>query len=66
MDDLERQDDILLSEMEDAGEEGGMLYEHFKVVADKGQQPVRVDKFLFEKLQHSSRNRITPRLPPSQ
>ena len=26
--------------------------------ADKGQAPVRVDKFLFEKLQHSSRNRI--------
>jgi 23S rRNA pseudouridine1911/1915/1917 synthase len=42
----------------DAADEGGMLYEHFRVVADKGQQPVRVDKFLFEKLQHSSRNRI--------
>ena len=34
------------------------LYEHFRVEADKGQVPVRVDKFLFEKLQHSSRNRI--------
>ncbi len=34
------------------------LYEHFRVEADKGQAPVRVDKFLFEKLQHSSRNRI--------
>ena len=59
MDDLELQDDILLNDLEDAADdEGGMLYEHFKVVADKGQQPVRVDKFLFEKLQHSSRNRI--------
>ncbi|MBP5278431.1 MAG: RluA family pseudouridine synthase [Prevotella sp.] len=58
MDDLELQEDVLLNELEDAADEGGMLYEHFKVVADKGQQPVRVDKFLFEKLQHSSRNRI--------
>ncbi len=36
----------------------GQLYEHFKVEVDRGQAPVRVDKFLFEKLQHSSRNRI--------
>ena len=34
------------------------LYEHFSITADKGQVAVRVDKFLFEKLQHSSRNRI--------
>ena len=34
------------------------LYEHFRIVADEGQKPLRVDKFMFEKLQHSSRNRI--------
>lgn len=34
------------------------LYEHFRLVADKGQEPMRVDKFLFVHLQHSSRNRI--------
>ena len=28
------------------------------MVVDKGQDPVRIDKFLFEHLQHSSRNRI--------
>ncbi|MBR2241875.1 MAG: RluA family pseudouridine synthase, partial [Prevotella sp.] len=39
-------------------EEQAQLYEHFRVVADKGQEPLRVDKFLFEHLQHSSRNRI--------
>lgn len=38
-------------------EEGG-LYEHFRFVADKGQQLLRVDKFLTERLQKSSRNRI--------
>ena len=34
------------------------LYEHFRVVADKGQSLLRVDKFLFDHLEHSSRNRI--------
>ena len=24
------------------------LYEHFRVVVDKGQSPVRIDKYLFE------------------
>ena len=36
----------------------GQLYEHFRIVADAGQVPLRVDKFLFEHMQHSSRNRI--------
>ena len=39
-------------------EEGGGLYEHFRVVADKGQQLLRVDKFLLEHLSDTSRNRI--------
>lgn len=39
-------------------DEGAQLYEHVRIVADKGQVPLRVDKFLFERLQHSSRNRI--------
>jgi len=34
------------------------LYEHFRLVADKGQEPLRVDRFMVEHLQHSSRNRI--------
>ena len=34
------------------------LYEHFRLVADAGQVPTRVDKFMVDKLQHSSRNRI--------
>ena len=39
-------------------EEESLLYEHFRIVADKGQEPMRVDKFLFVHLEHSSRNRI--------
>lgn len=34
------------------------LYEHFRFVADKGQALLRVDKFLSERLQNSSRNRV--------
>lgn len=41
-----------------ADDEQGQLYEHFRLVADPHQEPVRVDKFMTEKLQHSSRNRI--------
>lgn len=39
-------------------DDGNGLYEHFRFVADKGQQLLRVDKFLTERLQHSSRNRV--------
>lgn len=34
------------------------LFEHFRFEVDRGQKPVRIDKFLFERLVHSSRNRI--------
>lgn len=34
------------------------LYEHFRFVVDNGQEPLRIDKYMLEKLQHSSRNRI--------
>lgn len=34
------------------------LYEHFRVTVDRGQQPMRVDKFLFERIFNASRNRI--------
>ena len=38
------------------GQDG--LYEHFRVVVDKGQAPVRIDKYLFERIVNASRNRI--------
>jgi 23S rRNA pseudouridine1911/1915/1917 synthase len=50
--------DIELEEEEEAICESGELYEHFRVVADKGQALVRVDKFLFDRLTNASRNRI--------
>ena len=41
-----------------SADEEASLYEHFRVVADKGQELVRVDKFLIDHLPHASRNRI--------
>lgn len=47
------------SETEPADEElDERLYEHFRLVVDAGQATVRIDKFLTERMQHSSRNRI--------
>lgn len=40
------------------GSDGRELYEHFRFVADPGQTLLRVDKFLTERLQRSSRNRV--------
>jgi len=42
----------MINEVEDE------LFEHHRVVADKGQEPLRVDKFLLNRLEGTSRNRI--------
>ena len=49
--------DDTLDDLEPTGN-SGELYEHFKVVVDKGQSPVRIDKYLFERIVNASRNRI--------
>ena len=46
-----------LDDVEPVGDEA-QLYEHFRVVVDKGQEMMRVDKYLFDRLTNSSRNRI--------
>lgn len=38
--------------------DGRELYEHFRFTADKGQELLRVDKFLVLRMQHASRSRI--------
>ena len=48
-------DDITLSLDEEGGDQ---LYEHLRIEVDRGQVPLRIDKFLTEHTQHSSRNRI--------
>ncbi len=43
-------------EQETDSEDG--LYEHFSISVDKGQSPLRIDKFLSDKMYNISRNRI--------
>ncbi len=50
-------DDIEELQDDNTAEEPGQ-FEHWRMTVDAGQQPVRIDKFLAEHMQHSSRNRI--------
>ena len=34
------------------------LFEHFRFVADKGQEPLRIDKFLMNRIENASRSKI--------
>lgn len=49
---MHEEEDILLNE------ESSDLFEHFKIIVDKGQSLLRVDKFLGLRLENISRNRI--------
>ena len=48
--------DFNASEAENDGNDD--LYEHYRFVADKGQQPLRVDKYLMNKVENATRNKI--------
>lgn len=47
-----------MHEFEEYSDENSELYEHYRLEADKGQSPLRIDKFLFNRLENTSRNRI--------
>ena len=36
----------------------GELYEHYAFQADPGQEPLRVDKFLMNRIENATRNKI--------
>ncbi|HEY8780210.1 MAG TPA: RluA family pseudouridine synthase [Mucilaginibacter sp.] len=46
-------DDILLVEQDEQD-----LYEHLRIIVDRGQSPIRIDKFLMHRVENASRNRI--------
>ncbi len=52
-DDLERIDEDGLADSETQE-----LFEHHRVVADPGQNPLRIDKFLVNRIENASRNKI--------
>ncbi|MCK9453239.1 MAG: RluA family pseudouridine synthase [Bacteroidales bacterium] len=39
-------------------DENSELYEHYRIVADKGQDLLRIDKFLLNRIENVSRNKI--------
>jgi 23S rRNA pseudouridine1911/1915/1917 synthase len=39
-------------------EEGGTVYEHYRFIADAGQNLLRVDKFLVNRIENASRSKI--------
>lgn len=46
------------SDAEEIQEENSELFEHYRIVADKGQSLLRVDKFLMGRLENISRNKL--------
>lgn len=47
-----------LSEKEYDEQDSEELYEHHKITVDKGQEIIRIDKFLIDRLPNTSRNKI--------
>lgn len=43
---------------EDLQDEGNELYEHYHWIVDKGQTPVRIDKFLTHRIENASRTKV--------
>ncbi|MEO1438037.1 MAG: RluA family pseudouridine synthase [Bacteroidota bacterium] len=39
-------------------EQDDELYEHFRLTVDKGQSPIRIDKFLSDRLERATRNKV--------
>ena len=59
IDEFQEDIDELMDDVEPVGDDAeSQLYEHFRVVVDKGQAMTRVDKYLFERIINASRNRI--------
>jgi 23S rRNA pseudouridine1911/1915/1917 synthase len=51
---IEDSENNQISEQEETGE----LFEHFKFIVDAGQKPVRIDKYLQQRMENSSRSKI--------
>ena len=47
-----------MTDKPDLYDEGNELYEHFRFVVDKGQALLRIDKYLMNRIENASRNKI--------
>jgi 23S rRNA pseudouridine1911/1915/1917 synthase len=48
----------LLNMVEELQDDNNNLYEHYSFVAEKGQQPLRIDKYLMNFIENATRNKI--------
>lgn len=48
----------MIEELVDQEENSEELYEHYKFIADVGQEMVRIDKFLMDRMPNTSRNKV--------
>ena len=51
------EDKIILNEIQEE-ENSNLLYENFRHIVDKGQAPLRIDKYLMIRIENASRNKI--------
>ena len=49
---------MMVQENQDIDEQDDELFEHYNYVADKGQEKLRIDKFLMDRIPNTSRNKI--------
>jgi 23S rRNA pseudouridine1911/1915/1917 synthase len=45
-------------DIEETSEQAEELYERMNIKVDKGQEPMRIDKFLVQRIEHASRNKV--------
>jgi 23S rRNA pseudouridine1911/1915/1917 synthase len=52
---MSEEEEIEKPETEDGDSD---LYEHYRITVDKGQSPIRIDKFLMDRIPNATRNKI--------
>ena len=54
-------DFTMIENTEDELHEEDELFEHHNIIVDRGQEIIRIDKFLMDRLPNTSRNKIQMR-----
>ena len=49
---------VIMEDNEEVPEVSEELYERIHIIVDKGQQPLRIDKFLVQRIENASRNKV--------
>jgi 23S rRNA pseudouridine1911/1915/1917 synthase len=55
---MSKKDIELDNELDDSAEGSEELYERMNLIVDRGQEPMRLDKFLVQRIENASRNKV--------